>query len=123
MDETGVMLGTLGSVEILIGKDDLRDVKRATFTAIECIGADRRSLLPLVIWPASNQRSNWTTYLIPGWHYAHSEKECNDSKVRLEWPTRVFNAQTKELANRRPRLLICDGFETHETRGVLELRD
>jgi hypothetical protein len=28
--------------------------------------------------------------------------------------------QTKELANKKPRVLICDGFRTHETLEVLE---
>ena len=58
MDETGVMLSMLGSVKVLVGKGELRDykgagVKRTMVTAIECIGADGRSLLPLIIWPAS----------------------------------------------------------------------
>jgi hypothetical protein len=57
MDETGVMLSKLGSVKVLIGRDDLRDyrgagVKRTIVTTIECISADGRSLLPLIIWPA-----------------------------------------------------------------------
>lgn len=46
MDETGVMLSMLGSAKVLIGKEDL-------VTAIECISADGRALLPLIIWPAS----------------------------------------------------------------------
>jgi len=54
IDETGVMLSLLGSVKVLVGKDDLRDyrgagVKRTMVTAIECISADGRSLLPLII--------------------------------------------------------------------------
>lgn len=54
MDETDVMLSKLGSVKVLIGKDDLRDyrpagVKRTIITAIECISADGRSLLPLIV--------------------------------------------------------------------------
>ena len=125
MDETGVMLSMLGSVKVLVGRDDLRDyrgtgVKRTMVTAIECISADGRSLLPLIIWPASTHRSNWTTYPTPGWHYAHSENGYNDSKINLEWLTRVFDPQTKELANQRPRVLICDGFGTHETLEILE---
>jgi DDE superfamily endonuclease len=125
MDETGVMLGMLGSVKVLVGKDDLRDyrgagVKRTMVTAIECISADGRSLLPLIIWPASTHRSNWTTYPTPGWHYAHSENGYNDSKISLEWLTRVFNPQTKGLANQRRRVLICDGFGTHKTLEILE---
>jgi hypothetical protein len=125
MDETGVMLSKLGSVKVLIGKDDLRDyrgagVKRTMVTAIECISADGKSLLPLIIWPASTHRSNWTTYPTPGWHYAHSENGYNDSKISLEWLTRVFDPQTKDKAKGKPRVLICDGFGTHETLEVLE---
>ena len=125
MDETGVMLSMLGSVKVLIGKNDLRDyrgagVKRTMVTAIEYISGDGRSLLPLIIWPASTHRSNWTIYPTPGWHYAHSENGYNDSKISLEWLTRVFDPQTKGPANQRPRVLICDGFGTHETLEILE---
>ena len=78
MDETGVMLSMLGSVKVLVSKSDLRDyrgagVKRTMVTAIECVSADGRALFPMVIWPATTHRSNWTTYPTPGWHYAFSE--------------------------------------------------
>jgi len=71
MDETGVILYILGSVKVLINKDDPRDyrgagVKRTIVTAIECISADGRSLLPMIIWPAITHRSNWTTFPTPG---------------------------------------------------------
>jgi hypothetical protein len=125
IDETGVMLSMLSSVKVLVGKDDLRKhqgagVKRTIVTAIECISGDGRSLLLLIIWPASTHRSNWTTYSTPGWHYAHSKNGDNDSKISLEWLIRVFNPQTRERANRRPRVLICDGFGTHKTLDILE---
>ena len=32
----------------------------------------------------------------------------------------MFDPQTKERANRKPRVLICDGFGTHETLEILE---
>jgi hypothetical protein len=125
MDETGVMLSKLGSVKVLVDKDDVRDyrgtgVKRTMVTAIECISADGRSLHPLIIWPASTHRSNWTTYPTPEWHYAHSENGYNDSKISLEWLRRVFDPQTRARANSKPRVLVCDGFGTHETLEVLE---
>jgi hypothetical protein len=115
MDETGVMLSKLGSVKVLAGKDDRRDyrgagMKRTMVTAVEYISADGRALLPLIIWPASTHRSNWTTYPTPGWHYGFSDNGYNDSKVCLEWLTRVFDPQTKRVANGKPRVLICDGF-------------
>jgi hypothetical protein len=115
MDETGVMLCMLASVKVLVGKDDLRNyrgagVKRTMVTAIECISIDGRCLLPLIIWPASTHRSNWTTYPTPGWHFACSDSGYTDSKISLEWLTRVFDPQTKERAGQKPRVLICDGF-------------
>jgi hypothetical protein len=125
MDETGVMLSMLGSAKVLVGKDDRQGsrgagVKRTMVTAVECISADGRALLPLIIWPASTHRSNWTTYKTPGWHYAHSENGYNDSKISLEWLKRVFEPQTRERASGNPRVLICDGFGTHETLEILE---
>lgn len=54
IDETGVMLYILNSIKVLISKDDPRDyrgtgVKRTMVTAIECISASSRSLLPMII--------------------------------------------------------------------------
>lgn len=115
----------LSSVKVLIGKDDPRDyrgagVKRTMVTAIECISPDGRSLLPMIIWPATTHRANWSTYATPGWHYAHSETGYNDSKISFEWMKRVFNPQTKSQANQNPQVLICDGFKTHKTLEILE---
>jgi hypothetical protein len=67
IEETGVMLSMLGSVKALVGRDDKRKyrgvrVKRTTVTAIECITADSRYLNPMIIWPATTYRSNWTIF-------------------------------------------------------------
>jgi DDE superfamily endonuclease len=125
MDETGVMLCMLGSMKVLVGKDDSRayrgaGVKREMVTAIECISADGRSLLPMIIWPAATHRSNWTTYSTPGWHFACSQSGYTDSEISLEWIKRVFDPQTKAQANQKPRILICDGFGTHESLEVMQ---
>lgn len=125
MDETGVLLSMLGSVKVLVGKDDLRGhrgagVKRTLVTAIECISADGEKLPPLIIWPAATHRSNWTTYPTPKWHYAFSENGYNDSKISLEWLKRVFDPETRDKADGKPRVLICDGFGSHETLETLE---
>lgn len=125
MDETGVMLSMLGSVKVLVSKNDSRNyrgagVKRIMVTAIECVSADGRALLPMIIWPAITHRSNWTVHPTIGWHYACSESGYTDSIISLEWLKRVFDAQTKARAQQKPRILICDGFGTHETLEVLE---
>jgi hypothetical protein len=125
MDETGVMLSMLSSIKVLVGKDDPRDyrgagVKREMVTAIECISGDGKSLLPIIVWLAATHRSNWTTYPTPRWHYACSQSGYTDSKISLEWIKRVFDPQTKAQANQKPRILIYDGFGTHETLEILE---
>jgi len=125
MDETGVMLPMLTSVKVLVSKDDQRRyrgarVKRITVTAIECVSADGRCLNPMIIWPASTHRAHWTTHPTPGWHYACSESGYTNSKISLEWLKRVFDPQTKQRANKKPRMLIWDGFGTHETLEILE---
>jgi hypothetical protein len=95
MDETGFMLDILGSLKVLVGKDDPRTfrgagVKRTMVTAIECISADGRSLLPLIIWPAATQRSTWnyipypwmTFCVLPIWvHQLQDQLELDQKRV------------------------------------------
>lgn len=50
--------------------DDSQDyrgagVKRTIITVIECISANDRSLLSMIIWPVTTYRSNWITFLTP----------------------------------------------------------
>lgn len=96
MDETGVMLSMPASVKVLVGKKDLRNhrggrVKRTVVTAIECVSVSGRRLKPMIVWPASTYRLNWTTFLTPGWYYAYSESGYADSHISLEWLKRVFD--------------------------------
>ena len=123
MDETGVMLFMLGSIKVLVGKDDRRDyrsvgVKQTLVTAIECISASGEYLNLMIIWPVFIHRSNWTMYF--GWVYGYFEFGYNDSYISLQWMKQVFDLQTKIKANKNPRILICDGFGTHETLEILE---
>ena len=38
----------------------------------------------------------------------------------VEWLKRIFDRETRDRANGKPRVLICDGFGTHETLETLE---
>jgi hypothetical protein len=120
MDETGVLLSVLKSLKVLVGKDDLRNcrgvrIKRTLVTAIECISADGRSLVPLIIWPAATHRSTWTTHPTPGWHFACTKTGYTDTATSLYWIKHVFHPLTVSQANHKPRVLINDGFGTHES--------
>ncbi|OCK93451.1 uncharacterized protein K441DRAFT_478943, partial [Cenococcum geophilum 1.58] len=55
MDETGVILSILGSIKVLIGKNNMQNyrgarVKRIIVTVIKCISANSRYLIPIIIW-------------------------------------------------------------------------
>ena len=120
MDETGVLLSVLNSLKVLVSKEDLSDgrgagVQRTLITAIECISASGRSLPPLIVWPASTHRSNWTTHPTPGWHFAVSNTGYVDTEISLHWMQHIFDPLTRARANHKPRLLIADGFATHES--------
>lgn len=115
IDETGVMLSIPSSIKVLISKYDKRDyrgarVKRISVTAIECISSDGRYLNPIIIWPASTYRSNWTTFPTPGWQYICSDSRYTDSKISLEWLKHIFDPETKERANGRLCVLIYNSF-------------
>ncbi|EMD86797.1 hypothetical protein COCHEDRAFT_1146541, partial [Bipolaris maydis C5] len=85
------MLSMLRTVKVLVGKDGRRDYRGA--------GVKRTMVTAIECVSASGY---------------------NDSFISLEWIKQVFDPQTKARANEKPRLLICDGFGTHETLEVLE---
>lgn len=120
MDETGVLLSVLKSLKVLVGKGEMKTyrgtgVKRTLITAIECISADGRYLPPLIIWPAATHRSTWTTHPTPNWHFGLSDSGYTDTAISLYWIKHVFDPLTKARAGAKPRILINDGFGTHES--------
>ncbi|KAF2002435.1 DDE-domain-containing protein [Amniculicola lignicola CBS 123094] len=57
--------------------------------------------------------------------YALSDSGYTDSYISLQWLKLIFDPETKAQATHisgvlKPRVLICDGFETHETLKILE---
>jgi DDE superfamily endonuclease len=125
MDEAGTILSRLTFRKVLMHKDDLRrcrgaGAKRTLVTAIECMSADGRCLNPLIIWPTSTLRSDWTTHETPNWHVGCSPSGYSNSDIVLEWFRLVFDPQTKSRASGRPRVLIVDGFGRQESLEVLQ---
>ena len=43
-----------------------------------------------------------------------------DCEISLYWLQKVFDPQTRARANGKPRILINDGFTTHESLEVLQ---
>ena len=123
IDETGVLLSILNGLKYLVSALEARNyrgatVKRTLITVIKCISADGFALLPIIVWPALTYRTTWTTHPTPGWHFALQESGYADTAISLEWFKRVFYPQTVARANSEARLLISDGFGTHESAEI-----
>jgi hypothetical protein len=86
MDETGVILSKLGSVETLVGRDGMQNYrgaggKRTIVTATECISADSRSLLPLMTWAAATHHDSSATYSNSRWYHGDFERRYNNLSI------------------------------------------
>ena len=119
MDKTRVLLSLLKELKVLVDTYSLRvycgaGVKHELITVIECIFGDFQVLPSLVIWPASTHYANWITYPTPGWHYGISETGYTNTGINLYWIKNVFNPAMKVQAAGLLRLLINNGFGTHE---------
>lgn len=79
-----------------------------------------RYLKYMAVWPATTHRSEWAMFPTPEWQYACSESGYTDSKISLKWLKQLFGPRTQERAYQKARVLICDGFGTHETLEILE---
>lgn len=119
-DETAVQSYKPCSMKVLVNRAHFRHARRAgrtQITAVESISASGRSLPPLVVWPASTHRDNCTTFPPSGWHFAVSPSGYVDTEISLHWIRRVFDPLINARSRGRPRLLITDGFATHESRN------
>lgn len=121
----GNPLERLASRKFLTGLNSTRryhgaEVKRQAVTAVECVSVDGKALNPLIVWPTSTHRSVWTTHPIPKWHFACSDNWYANHDIILSWYRHVFDPQTRERANGRPRILINDGFGPHEPLEVMQ---
>lgn len=72
-----------------MGKADIRNYrgsrfKRTIITAIECVSTEGKYLNPMIIWPATTHRSNWTMHSTPGWQFTCNESRYTDSYISLQ---------------------------------------
>jgi hypothetical protein len=81
---------------------------------IEYISGDGCIFLPLFIFKAERISSNWVTKRNPSdWRFSLSLKGWTSNVHGLEWLRTVFEPETREEANGKPRLLIADGYNSY----------
>lgn len=86
-------------------------------TAIECISAAGKALLPLIIFKAAHSNTAWVPTHTPlNWRFTTSHSGWTSDSHGYEWLTKVFQLET---AGQGRRLLIMDGHSSHCTANVI----
>jgi len=90
-------------------------------TVIECICADGTSITPLIIFKGGSIDSKWVPSITPAnWRISASINGWTSHLHGIEWLRYVFDRATRNKANGRPRVLICDGHDSHVTGDFIE---
>jgi hypothetical protein len=119
MDEHGNSIGTMESTRIIIDstcrtKHQVHPGRQEWVSIIECICADGTILPPLVIFKGQHVLHGWIPQEVRSkWYFSANTKGWTSNIHGLEWLKRVFDPSTRVKAEGKPRLLICDGHDSH----------
>jgi hypothetical protein len=120
VDETGFALGTTLPSRVLIRGGDTMAFKKVSgrqewITAIECIGASRVALPPLLIFKAKYTTTAWIPASTPeNWKFSTSTSGWTSDNHAYEWLTTLFEPEMRRNDGKR-RLLLLDGHGSHLT--------
>jgi len=121
MDESGFAIGDVEASQRIIDatirqRFQAKPGRQEWVTAIECICADGTFLPPLIIFKGENLSRQWIPASIhQDWRFGCNTKGWTSNIHGLQWLCEVFERLTREKANGKPRLLICDGHDSHIT--------
>jgi hypothetical protein len=121
MDESGFAIGDVEASQRIINatirqRFQAKPGRQEWVTAIECVCADGTSLPPLIIFKGENLSRQWIPASIHNhWRFGCNTKGWTSNVHGLQWLRQVFEVETREKANGKPRLLICDGHDSHIT--------
>src|SRR5579871_404521 len=122
MDESGFAIGAIEASKVVI---DTCITQASTYcqaqpgrqewvTAVECICADGSFIPPCIIFKAENFCHNWVPVNTPkDWAISNNSQGWTSNQYGADWLQQCFEPLTREKANGRWRLLICDGYNSH----------
>jgi hypothetical protein len=83
-------------------------------TIVECVCADGGLIPPLIIFKGENLVTSWIPRDVANkWHFSCNSKGWTSNIHGEEWLKQCFDPATREKANGKKRLLICDGHDSH----------
>ncbi|KAJ3455087.1 hypothetical protein MRS44_013687 [Fusarium solani] len=121
-DETGFMMGLIGSGMVAIGAERRGKPKSVQpgnwewVIVIQAINAEGWAMQPFIVVAGQCHLASWYQGSnLPGdWAIATTQNGWTDNNIGLEW-LKHFDRHIKARTNGRYRLLILDGHESHHS--------
>ena len=121
-DESGFSIGTIQAARVIVSlKADSRfqanPGRQEWVTVMEAICTDGSAISPVVIFKGEQFNTSWVSNVpVPeGWLFSNNSKGWTNNERGSQWLETCFDPQTREKANGKPRVLICDGHGSHIT--------
>jgi hypothetical protein len=122
MDESGFSIGEIQASRVIVNtavrqKYQAQPGRQEWVTAVEAICADGTAIPPLIIFKGESLPPQWISgpNVPHDWRFDHNQKGWTSNEHGLQWLRRCFEPCTREKANGKTRLLICDGHGSHVT--------
>ena len=119
MDESGFSIGMIEATRVIVNatlgtRFQANPGRQEWVSVIECISADGSSIAPLLIFKGETMSTGWCPDNVPAkWQVSCNSKGWTSNNHGADWLCVCFELQTREKADGRKRLLICDGHDSH----------
>ena len=121
MDESGFAIGDVEATKRVINANirqqfQAKPGRQEWVTSVECICADGTAISPLIIFRGKSLQQQYIPVgLNTNWVLSCNTKGWTSNEHGIQWLRLCFEPNTREKANNAPRLLICDGHDSHIT--------
>lgn len=119
MDESGFSIGTINARRVIVNTQigqryQANPGRQEWVSVVECISMDGSSISPMIMFKGEKLLSNWIPGGLPrDWVFTCNTRGWTSNEHGLAWLQQVFEPRTREKAQGRPRVLICDGHDSH----------
>jgi len=121
MDETGFLIETIKTSNIIISKDTRMKLqvtpgRQEWISVVECISIDRVAISPLIIFKGERLSDAWYPDDVDeSWKFSCQPKGWTTNFHGLQWFQTCFEPATRERSDDacKPRVLIFNGHESH----------
>src|SRR5437763_6910221 len=126
MDESGFAIGDVEASQRIINaeirqKFQAKPGRQEWVTAVECICVDGSFVPPLIIFKGEKLSRQWIPASIHNnWRFDCNTKGWTSNEYGIQWLRSCFEPATREKADGKMRLLICDGHDSHITAAWIE---